>query len=73
MNFSGRRLELNYASGAGGGIRVELQNRFTGDISLMADGALGSKFPVELVDQRSDAPVFGFRPENYAGWHRNTD
>ena len=30
---------------------VELQNRFTGDVSLMADGALGSKFPVELVDQ----------------------
>ena len=29
---------------------VELQNRYTGDISLMADGALGSKFPVELVD-----------------------
>lgn len=52
---------------------VELQNRFTGDISLMADGALGSKFPVELVDQRSDAPVFGFRPTDVEDVHRHNE
>lgn len=28
VRFTGRRLLLNYATGAGGGIRVELQNRF---------------------------------------------
>jgi len=28
LRFTGRRLILNYSSGAGGGIRVELQNRF---------------------------------------------
>jgi len=52
---------------------VELQNRYTGDISLMADGALGSKFPVELVDQRSAAPVFGFRPMDTDDIHRHND
>lgn len=52
---------------------VELQNRFTGDISLMADGALGSKFPVELVDQLSDTPVFGFRPVDVADVHRHNE
>jgi NTE family protein len=52
---------------------VELQNRFTGDVSLMADGALGSKFPVELVDQRSDTPVFGFRPLDVAETHRHNE
>jgi len=52
---------------------VELQNRFTGDISLMADGALGSKFPVELVDQRSETPVFGFRPVDTEDVHRHND
>ena len=52
---------------------VELQNRFTGDISLMADGALGSKFPVELVDQRSDAPVFGFRPVDVDDTHHHNE
>lgn len=50
---------------------VELQNRFTGDTSLMADGALGSKFPVELVDQRSDVPVFGFRLVDGEDVHRH--
>lgn len=52
---------------------VELQNRFTGDMSLMADGALGSKFPVELVDQLSDTPVFGFRPFDTDDVHRHND
>ncbi len=52
---------------------VELQNRFTGDMSLMADGALASKFPVELVDQRSAAPVFGFRPVDSDDIHRHND
>lgn len=52
---------------------VELQNRFTGDISMMADGALGSKFPVELVDQRSDTPIFGFRPVDIDEVHRHND
>jgi len=52
---------------------VELQNRNTGDISLMADGALGSKFPVELVDQRGTTPVFGFRPVDVSGLHRHND
>ncbi len=52
---------------------VELQNRFTGDLSLMADGALGSKFPVELVDQRSETPVFGFRPVDTDDVHRHND
>ncbi len=52
---------------------VELQNRFTGDISLMADGSLGSKFPVELVDQRSDAPVFGFRSVDVEDIHRHNE
>ena len=52
---------------------VELQNRFTGDVSLMADGALGSKFPVELVDQRSDTPVFGFRPIDVDDVHHHNE
>jgi NTE family protein len=52
---------------------VELQNRYTGDISLMADGALGSKFPVELVDQRSDTPVLGFRPIDVEDVHRHNE
>ncbi len=52
---------------------VELQNRYTGDVSLMADGALGSKFPVELVDQRSDTPVFGFRPVDIDEIHRHNE
>jgi len=52
---------------------VELQNRFTGDISMMADGALGSKFPVELVDQRSDTPIFGFRPVDVDEVHRHNE
>jgi NTE family protein len=52
---------------------VELQNRFTGDVSLMADGSLGSKFPVELVDQRSDTPVIGFRPVDVEDIHRHNE
>jgi len=52
---------------------VELQNRYTGDVSLMADGALASKFPVELVDQQSETPVFGFRPMDIDDIHRHND
>lgn len=52
---------------------VELQNRVTGDVSLLADGALASKFPVELVDQRSSTPVFGFRPLDIDDVHRHND
>lgn len=48
---------------------VKLRHRRTGDVSLLADGALGSKFPVELVSQHGDRPVFGFRPVDVSPDH----
>ena len=39
----------------------------------MADGALGSKFPVELVSQLGDRPVFGFRPVDVSPDHAHNE
>lgn len=52
---------------------VKLRHRRTGHVSLMADGALGSKFPVELVSQLGDRPVFGFRPVDVSPGHAHND
>lgn len=50
---------------------VEVIDGRTHHRSLLADGALGSKFPVELVRQRDDTPIFGFRPSDRDGRHRH--
>lgn len=52
---------------------VKLRHRRTGHVSLLADGALGSKFPVELVSQLGDHPVFGFRPVDVSPDHAHND
>jgi len=50
---------------------VEILDRQCSHSSLLADGALGSKFPVELVGQTDEIPVFGFRPADRQGRHRH--
>ncbi len=40
---------------------VKLVNRLTGETALMADGAMASKFPVQLADFEGPLPVVGFR------------
>lgn len=52
---------------------VKLRHRRTGHVSLLADGSLGSKFPVELVSQRGDERVFGFRPIDVSPDHAHND
>lgn len=50
---------------------VPLVNPATGDTALLVDGALASKFPVELVAQ-ADRPILGFRFAEASEVHPHT-
>lgn len=40
---------------------VEFQDRVTGEVSLMSDGAMAANFPIQVVDRQAGLPAVGYR------------